>query len=103
MALTIVPLATLKTSDNETQIVNITFDSSYPTGGEALTAAELGLHSILGCVIGGINAVRYHAGWDQANKKLMLYQEDGTSGIEAQVANASDQSAVTVTCLFVGK
>jgi hypothetical protein len=76
----------------------ITFDSSYPTGGEAVTAANFGFNVDIQHVnLGSVDDAKYHAAWDATNSKIILYVEDGTSGIEAQAANESDQSAVIVT------
>ena len=100
---TVTLLASLKTSDNETAIATVDFDASYPTGGEVITAAEVGLSNILGAIVSGPGTATFRAAWNQTAQALMLFIENGTSGVEAQAANTSDQSAVSVTCLFVGK
>lgn len=66
----------------------ITFDSSYPTGGEVLTPAEVGLTRIDHVIVtakGGTEVVV----WDHANSKLQIFTADGV-----EATNASNQSAV---------
>lgn len=81
----------------------IVWDSSYPTGGEALTTAIInaalvsgGRHS--GCTVSAIvnvvpglptdNSLRVT--WDSANSKLMAY----VTATEVEVGNGVDLSAV---------
>ena len=73
-------------------LFNVTLDSSYPTGGEDLTEADLGLPA--GATVSGAIASAtggYVAHYDHANDKLIMY----TGG--SQVANTTDLSAVVVT------
>jgi hypothetical protein len=81
----------------------ITFDSSYPTGGEALVASDLGLDEILAVFAeGGPYVVKY----DKANGKLMAYWADydaGADGALIQVANTTDLSAAVVWVLVLGR
>lgn len=83
--------------------VQITFDNSYPTGGEALTAANVGLDEILAVFAeSGTVAVKY----DKANAKLMAYWYDydgGADAIAVQVANTTDLSAVVTWLLVLGR
>lgn len=86
-----------------------TFDASYPTGGEVITPA-----SISSAAAGALTAVDFvvvashdtdgvtRAIWDRANAKLMLWIDDGSTGVPAQAANASDQSAKAVELLIYG-
>lgn len=73
------------------------FDSSYPTGGEDIAdiAAQFAGSVALGVVFEPVNAARYHIAVDYAAKKVKLFIEDATTGVEAEAANASDQSAIT--------
>jgi hypothetical protein len=80
-----------------------TFDSSYPTGGEAVTAATFGLSSLTWLAIDNISDVATkHVRWDRANSKLMVFIEDGTTGISAQAGNGTDQSAIDVNLMAFG-
>lgn len=82
-------------------VTDITLDSSYPTGGEAVTAANLGLSTVLfaicnvKAVSGTVNIA--NAYYDQANSKLKIYDE--TPG---EVANAADLSSNVVRVLAFG-
>ena len=82
----------------------VTFDASYPTGGEAVLPADFGgLVQIDTVIIGQTNVAGVDAVWDATNSKVILYDEDNTSGVAAQAANASDQSATIVTAIVYGK
>ena len=102
MAASITVKATIPVENHKLVIAEVGFDDSYPTGGEAIAASDIGLQGIQFGIPGGVDDATYHAAWDQTNLKLLLYVEDGTSGIEAQAANTSDQSAVVVPVLFLG-
>lgn len=88
-------------------IVDITWDSSYATGGEALTPAQVGLSEILYCTdVGNYDAQgKTVVAYDAANDKLAAYGGDGgAAGVVnlKEVANATDLSTVTQTVLFLG-
>mgnify|MGYP003146505505 CR=1 FL=1 len=76
----------------------VTFDSSYPTNGEALAASDFqGLIQIDGLIVHSTNLALHRVIWDESNSKLKVYVEDGTSGKEAEVANTTN--IATLTCL----
>jgi len=88
---------------------DVTFDSSYPTGGETVTPSAVGLRNIVRVVRvfevypdGSTSAATDTDGKDAVpvitttSVKLALY----TNG--AQVANTSDQSAVVKRFRFIG-
>lgn len=78
--------------------VRITFDNSYPTGGELLTGASLGLFRVLAIVPSGTDIAGSRlVTWDDATGKLKLFTALGTEAL-----NASDQSTIVVTALVVG-
>lgn len=81
----------------------VTFDSSYPTGGELITAADFGLSTI---VFVGLNAETDVATksvvWLPSTGALKIWVEDAISGIAAEAANASNQSAVSVQLAVLG-
>ena len=76
----------------------VTFDASYPTGGEAITAANFGFTQEVTTVQVIANRGTETAQWDKANAKLMVHTADGT-----EATNGSDQAAVTVTVVAYGK
>ena len=119
MAVTFTPYAnmiqTQNTKDyrgpNEVLIYGeITFDSSYPTGGEPVTAAIINA----GISSPDISALKrliplgrnYSAGthfglWNNTDAKLLCFVEDGASGVCAQVANATDIATVAIPVIVV--
>jgi hypothetical protein len=97
MALTFSKTASGVMGDKRYFLGTVAFDASYPTGGEAVTAAELEFQLQVDAVI--INAQSSLVptkvvSYDPSTGKLVINVEDGTSGIMAEAANASDQSTV---------
>lgn len=95
--------------DTRVTIARITFDSSYPTGGESLTAANLGLTTLYAVM--PMSKDGYTFQYDLGNSKLLAYSiPDTTTGDFTgylplyQVANTTDLSGVdSVTVIAVGK
>lgn len=78
-------------------IGQITFDNSYPTGGEVIAGSDFGADKIVFVgTPGQTNILTKHVRWDRTNSKLFIAVEDSISGIEAEAANASDQSLVII-------
>lgn len=83
----------------------VTFDSSYPTGGEAISPSDFGLGRIVWVQVNAVTDVATkEVQWVDAAgaHKLKIMVEDSISGIAAEAANASDQSAVSVHVLVYG-
>jgi len=83
----------------------ITGDASYPTGGYALTAAQLGL-SVVGDAIASIagsatNNAADAASWNQATGKLQLFTS-GTTGALVEQTAATNVSGITVKIIAFG-
>jgi len=97
--------------NRKVRIRDITFDSSYATGGESLTAADVGLKTVQAVATDGgaknsagtsLVPVRY----DYAASKLQAYRYDGASAGKAfleEVANTVDLSAFTVRLMIWGQ
>ena len=94
-------------------VVNITFDSSYPTGGEAVTANNLGLNAITTVVTQPGYASSNPTGavvpvWDRTNKKILIFQskDPGNAGGAdiglVQYTSTGDLSNLTITVLAIG-
>lgn len=66
-------------------------DSSYPTGGYAVTAAQFGARKIKGVIPIGTDGGYIYA-WDEVNKKIKIY-----NGGEGAVTPAGSNSAPTYT------
>lgn len=80
-------------------VTTVAFDSSYPTGGEPLTASDLGLSVVTGAIAtvavagtGSVTAVFY----DIANAKLKAF------AAAAEIANTTDISAVSAQVVAWG-
>ena len=78
-------------------IATLTFDSSYPTGGESLTPAMVGLSSIDSVLCFPHQTATRIATYDHTNAKVLLY-----TALSTEAANASDQSTITIQVLVVG-
>ena len=86
---------------SEAVVANITFDSSYPTGGESLTAADLGMLTVEYLEAVQTGAASRRVEYVYATSLLKLYAlAEGAPNTYAEVANASDQS--TITCRIFG-
>lgn len=88
--------------NNKYVIKTCTFDSSYATGGEALTAATLGLESIHFVALSMENS-GYVPQYDYTNAKIALYEAGADGAILDEVASATDVSAVKVRVLAFGR
>lgn len=105
MAVTVTEVVKTAVKDRYMHIFKVTFDSSYPTGGEPLTAADLGFsdHATNLNVLGFAGG--YTLNYDAANAKLMAFWVDTTvdGAAMAEVANTTNLSAVTALVLAFGK
>lgn len=91
------------------KIRDITFDSSYPTGGESLTASDVGLKKIYfvrGSQVKNSDGTSAHSVvYDYTNSKLVAHQFDGSAaGVQSfeEVANTADLSTFSGRFEFVG-
>ena len=95
------------------RIVEVTFDSSYVTGGESFTASDLGWYKIEFVVIGNVEDTSgtdyaYFALYDYSNSKIKVYNSDASETstdlqTTIEVANAADLSNVTVRVMVYGR
>lgn len=86
------------------RIVDITFDSSYATGGESLAASDVGLQTITEVLPGGgATPPGMICQWDQTNGKLALFRSNASATtVLNQVTSTADMSAFTFRCLVLG-
>lgn len=86
-------------------IVDVDFDSSYPTGGESLTPDSVGLGKIDFCLASP--TAGYVFEYDYTNEKLKAFYADYDAvadGALIEVANEGDLSGVTnVKVIIFGK
>ena len=88
---------------NRKQVVGvITLDSSYVTGGEPVTLAQLGLTRLDFLILTA--GVGYLPTWDgsTSSPKVLVYRQTAATGAFAEVPNTTDMSATTVRFLAVG-
>lgn len=80
----------------------ITLDSSYVTGGEAVTLAQLGLSRLDYLVVTA--GVGYLPTWDGSltSPKILVYRQTAATGAFVEVPATTDVSAVTVRFLAIG-
>jgi hypothetical protein len=81
----------------------ITFDSSYPTGGEALTGSDLKnlgseIEKILFEPASNTTPIIKHLKYDYVNRKVLAFDVAGT-----QTADATDLSAYSAGFVAFGK
>jgi hypothetical protein len=88
------------------QIVDVTFDSSYSAGGESILPSEVGLKKIYGAVILGVKdttSAGYHIVWDYDSNKLIAMIGDSDGVADGPFVEASGNlTTVTVRVKFFG-
>lgn len=91
------------------RFIDVTFDNSYPTGGEALDFTKLGfttVYAVTDC--GGINHLGYVFAYDYTNSKILAYRNKdpanagGADIAFPEVTNTADLSLVTVRFAVMG-
>lgn len=72
------------------KLFTVTLDTSYPTGGTAITAAQLGLSTLTTIVPNSASTATgtWFLGWNQATSKLMAFTATAT-----ETANTTNMSA----------
>ena len=100
MPLAVVPRNRFVVGDRIALQATVTFDNSYPTGGEPLTVNLLGgaLRQIDWVESSFNTAGNRIVVWSRANSTLLLYTALGT-----EAANASDQSTISAEVTIFGK
>lgn len=96
--------------DVKYQIRVLTFDNSYPTAGEPLTPADLGLTDILAIIDLGPAVAstpitrRVALKYDDVNQKIQSYGSVAVATeFEAETANTTDLSTVINRVMVFGK
>ena len=82
-------------------IKRIQFDDSYPTGGESLTAGDLGFTDIHAVMI-DTETSGYVAQYDYSNSKVEVYEAGADGAALDEVANTTDLSAVYIRVVAFG-
>ncbi len=86
------------------KLITLAFDSSYPTGGEALPAGNLkfGLQKV--DFVNITNSSGYSFQYDYTNDKILAYYGDNNNasdGAQIQVPDTTDLSALNNVRVFV--
>jgi hypothetical protein len=107
MALTISNQKVFVVGDRKESHADVTFDSSYPTGGESLTAADLGFDGELNYVSGGVavksdGTLAVLVAYDYANSKLQAFKSN-TAANPQEVADTASLATYKVRLRCVGK
>ena len=116
MALTITEIHQSVFGNKRVITADIDFDSSYPTGGEALTPADVGLKGfdiVLTSAMSISNTstvntaadIGHSPAYDYVNEKIIMTYSDlngSADGPSIEVANAVDLTGVRVRALIVG-
>lgn len=103
MAAVVTPVVRTRVDKNFKVYTTVALDSSYPTGGEAITANAVGLGTILMGYSPGTTS-GYLFQWDNTNSKLLAYYADYDAvadGALIQVPNTTDLSALTAVPLIL--
>lgn len=109
MALSVSLVEVFVIGDRKEVIADVTFDSSYPTDGEALVGSQVSLGTELSYVSSGVamksdESDAVVVAYDAAAGKLVAFQSTtGAPNKLVEVANTTDLSAYTARLRFVGK
>lgn len=97
MALTLTKISAYTSGNKRHRVYDVTFDSSYPTGGESLTAADVNLRKIEQLIVhgpatatrGGTTGVL--ATYDYTNSKLQAFWGNaGTASVLPEVTDTTN-------------
>ena len=88
--------------NNKYVIKRIQFDSSYASGGEALTATTLGLES-LHIIICESEDSGYVAQYDYSGETLAIYEAGADAAALDEVGSTTDLSALYVRIIAFGR
>jgi hypothetical protein len=104
MAATVTLLQRIKLGNARMNVCTVTFDSSYATGGEAVTPEQMGL-TVVDMVI-ATNSGGYAFEYDYANEKLKVFvgNNDGAAdGPLVEAAAESDFDEVVARLIAIGR
>lgn len=111
MALTLSKVAngSFTVGNKKVRTYDVTFDSSYATGGESLVASDVGLRKIIAvtgdgtftATEGGTTGVQ--VAYDYTNSKLQAFWGNaGTASVAPEVTSTTDISTQTGRLVFIG-
>lgn len=103
MALVVTRLQRLAQDADVQVLCSLAFDSSYPTGGEVITANDVGLNRVRAAIIPGYKGYTFE--WDPTNLKVLVYWVDTTIDGSPMLEVADTTTLVAITAapaLFFG-
>ena len=83
-------------------IKDITFDDSYPTGGEGLSATQLGLEEVY-IVLISQKSDGYVVQYDYTNEKLEIYEAGADGAALDELGDTADASGIGIRLIAYGK
>ncbi len=87
------------------RIVDVTFPSSYTSGGESFTYSDAGLDTAIYFVVTPSCMNGYTFEYDADHDKIIVYYADydaSADGALIEVADTTDLGGVTIRCLVYG-
>ena len=97
MALTLTKISANTSGNKRRRVYDVTFDSSYPTGGESLTAADVNLRKIEQLIVHGPSTATRGGttgafpSYDYTNAKLQLFWGNAdTASVAPEVTSTTD-------------
>lgn len=104
MALTITEVDHRWAGNQREVTADIDFDTSYPTGGESVTADDFGLGTIENLVIeSGVSNGGYVARWDDVNENIQMFEAGADGTPLDEVADLTDLSAESIRVTVRGR
>lgn len=99
MALAFTTISNRAVANRRQKVVEITWDNSYPTGGEAVTAANFGLkkieHITHGIAISSDRTTACPIAWDRTNSKLVAYESGASGAVLPEKGNTESLASYT--------
>lgn len=109
MALTLTKISAYTAGNKRFRVYDVTFDASYPTGGESLTAANVNLRRIEELIVHGPSTATRGGTtgalptYDYTNAKLQLFWGNaGTASVLPEVTDTTDVATQICRITAVG-
>lgn len=97
MSLSHTELFRFSAGNKRAALFETTFDSSYPTGGEAVVAADFGLSYLEGMVVLNASATGRLPSWDRANSKILVRDNVHTHVSDLAASYTQNQATAAAT------
>lgn len=107
MAATVTILQRFKVDQLQGALVTWAWDATYPAGGEAATANQLGMSTVSAVIPVSSNTAGYVYNWDSTNSKLQAYYGDYNNAadgplIDIAVGDTAALTGIVTTLLVLG-